>query len=246
MKNVWKLHSLFDGVCPPPPGPHTLIHPWGGFMSPNEDCLKDRMHAARNWRPWLTGMPLETALAFDAMARGCIHEKLPNLRVLYAHGGGSFPSLLGRLEHGSYSRPDLFQNCSGKDVWSTIRDCGVYTDSLTHNPWALKMLVDVFGSSRIAMGSDYPYPLGEIDPFNAKSMKDPKGNHCPYPDTKGIYPGHMIEHLPKNDNEQDKAWKHFNWLDKTNADGMRKLPVITDLQRENMLHKTAKEWLGLS
>lgn len=223
-----------------------FIHPWGGFMSPSESCLSKRMHAGRNWRPWLTGMPLETALAFDAMARGCVHEKLPTLRVLYAHGGGSFPSLLGRLEHGSYSRPDLFSQCSDKDIWSTIKDCGVYTDSLTHNPWALKMLVDVLGSKRIAMGSDYPYPLGEIDPFNTASKQDPKGNHCPYPDTKGIYPGHMIEHLPSSDTEQDTAWTHFNWLHNSNADGRRNLPVLTQDQRENMLHKTAKEWLGIS
>lgn len=222
-----------------------FIHPWGGFMSPSESCLKNRMNAERNWRPWLTGMPLETALAFDAMARGCIHEKLRNLRVLYAHGGGSFPSLLGRLEHGAYSRPDLFSSCSNKDVWSTIKDCGVYTDSLTHNPWALKMLVDVFGSSRIAMGSDYPYPLGEIDPFDMKSKQDPKGNKCPYGETKNIYPGHMIEHLPSDNAQQKAAWKHFNWLHNNNADGMRDLPIITDMQKENMLHGTAKNWLGI-
>lgn len=223
-----------------------FIHPWSGFMSPGEERLKSRMNAARNWRPWLTGMPLETALAFDAMARGCVHEKLPNLRVLYAHGGGSFPSLLGRLEHGAYCRPDLFSNCSNKDIWSTIKDCSVYTDSLTHNPWALKMLCDVLGSRRIAMGSDYPYPLGEIDPFDKTSKCDPKGNMSPYKETKNIYPGHMIENLPSSEDEQENAWEHFNWLHPDNADGMRDLPILTQNQKENMLHKTAKTWLGLA
>ena len=78
-------------------------------MTPVEERLKHRMNAGRNWRPWLVAMGMETALAFDAMRSGGIHERLPKLRVLYAHGGGVFPTLLGRLEHGAYCRPDLFR-----------------------------------------------------------------------------------------------------------------------------------------
>lgn len=267
-----RLYPIFEAAATM--GMAVFIHPWGGFMEPEKvrgelikrlegdekfkeikdellslfsqtEKLQKRMNPNRNWRPWLTAMPLETALAFDAMARGGVHERLPNLRVLYAHGGGAFPALLGRLEHGSYCRPDLFRDASQKDVWQTVKDCGVYTDTLTHNPWALKMLADMLGSSRVAMGSDYPYPLGEVDPFDAHSKEDPKGNACPYPQTKGIYPGHMIEHLPSCPEEQDAAWKHFNWLARDNADGPRDLPVLSVQQKENMLHLTAKKWLGL-
>lgn len=223
-----------------------LSHAWGGVMTPSEPILKARINEKRNWRPWLIGMPLETALAFDSMVRGKVHERLPHLRVLYVHGGGAFPALLGRLEHGAYCRPDLFKDASQKDVYQTIKDCGVYTDTLTHNPWALKMLTEMLGSSRMAMGSDYPYPLGEIDPFDAQSKEDPKGNKCPYPQTKGIYPGHMIENLPTCAEEQEAAWKHFNWLARGNADGPRDLPTLTTEQKENMLHRTAKEWLGIA
>src|SRR6185436_8947045 len=89
-----------------------FIHPWGGFMSPVEERLKKRMNGDRNWRPWLIGMGMETALAFDSMRCGAVHERLPKLRVMYAHGGGVFPALLGRLDHGSWCRPDLFKNAS--------------------------------------------------------------------------------------------------------------------------------------
>ncbi len=156
-----------------------FVHPWGGFMSPQEEALKRRMNAARNWRPWLIGMGTETAIAFDSMRAGGVHERLPKLRVLYAHGGGAFPALLGRLDHGAYCRPDLFEKASQKSPLDTVRDCAVYTDSLVHHPAVLKMLVEIFGAGRIAMGSDYPYPLGEMDPIGKK----------------GIYPGYMIEHL---------------------------------------------------
>lgn len=206
-----------------------FIHPWGGFMTPSDDKLKARMNAGLNWRPWLLGMGLETALAFDAMRSGGVHERLPKLRVLYAHGGGAFPAMLGRLEHGAYCRPDLFEKASAKTPWDTVKDCGVFIDSLTHNPWALGMLVDMMGSGRIAMGSDYPYPLGEIDPFTGKS----------------IYPGHMIEHLPGPDTDMAAAWKHFAWLPSENSDGQRNLPRLTDAQKDHMLSGTAKLWLGL-
>lgn len=205
-----------------------FVHPWGGFMEPSEARLQKRMNAGLNWRPWLLGMGLETGLAFDSMRSGAVHERLPNLRVLYAHGGGVFPSLLGRLEHGAYSRPDLFEQASSKSPWDTIKDCGVYTDSLTHNPWALEMLIQMMGSNRIAMGSDYPYPLGEMDPF----------------DKKNIYPGHMVEHLPFSDADMGQAWKHFNWLHKKSADEERDLPKLSAEQRQNILCNTAKNWLG--
>lgn len=183
-------------------GMAVFIHPWGGFMTPTEERLKKRMNANRNWRPWLIGMGMETALAFDSMRSGGVHERLPKLRVMYAHGGGAFPALLGRLEHGAYCRPDLFKNASQLDAIQTVKQCAVYVDSLVHSAEVLKMLVDLMGVKRIAMGSDYPYPLGELDTI---------GN-------KGIYPGHLIEHLQG----------------------------LTDQQRDRMLSGTAKEWLGVN
>lgn len=156
-----------------------FVHPWGGFMSPTEERLKKRMNASRNWRPWLLGMGLETALAFDSMRCGGVHERLPALRVMYAHGGGVFPALLGRLEHGAYCRPDLFKDASQLSPYRTVKECGVYTDSLVHDPHVLEMLIAVMGVGRVAMGSDYPYPLGELDTIGQKK----------------IYPGYLIEHL---------------------------------------------------
>ena len=39
----------------------------------------------------------------------------------------------------------------------------VYVDSLVHDPDMLQILVKKFGEDRIMLGSDYPFPLGEID-----------------------------------------------------------------------------------
>lgn len=192
-----------------------FIHPWGGFMAPTEERLKKRMNPERNWRPWLIGMGMETALAFDSLRCGGVHELLPKLRVLYGHGGGVFPALLGRLEHGAYCRPDLFKNASKLDPIKTVQQCGIYVDSLVHSEPVLRLLLETVGETRIALGSDYPYPLGEMDPFDAQTKADLKGNKCPYPDVKGIYPGHMIEHM-----------------------------ALTEPQKQRLLFGTAKEWLG--
>ena len=197
-------------------GMAVFIHPWGGFMQPAEEKLKARMNANRNWRPWLIGMGMETALAFDSMRSGKVHERLPKLRVLYAHGGGAFPALLGRLEHGAYCRPDLFKDVSQLNPFDTVKKCGVYADTLVHSPAMLKALIEILGIDRVAMGSDYPYPLGEIDPFDAETLLNLYGYKCPYPKAKGIYPGHAVEHLG-----------------------------LDEKQTQRLLSGTAKEWLGV-
>jgi aminocarboxymuconate-semialdehyde decarboxylase len=217
-----------------------FIHPWGGFMEPGKGRLGARMNAVTRWRPWLVGMGMETALAFDALRGGGVHERLPDLRVMYAHGGGTFPALLGRLEHGAYCRPDLFDADFRKTPYEVVSDCGVYCDTLTHNPWVLRMLTDVIGVDRVALGTDYPYPLGEIDSFNAQTYRDVMDNECPYEERKGIYPGHMIEHLPHSAGGEKKAWAHFNWLPQAG----RKLPVYNAEEKDRMLAGTAREWLG--
>jgi aminocarboxymuconate-semialdehyde decarboxylase len=59
------------------------------------------------WLPWLVGMPAEVSLAICSMIFGGVFEKLPKLRVCFAHGGGAFTGTVGRIAHGYTSRPDL-------------------------------------------------------------------------------------------------------------------------------------------
>ena len=79
-------------------GASLFIHPW--------DMMgKDTME--RYWLPWLVGMPAETSRAICSMIFGGVFERLPNLRVCFAHCGGSFAGTVGRIEHGFNCRPDL-------------------------------------------------------------------------------------------------------------------------------------------
>lgn len=134
-------------------GMAVFIHPWEMM---GEEKMK------RYWLPWLVGMPAETSLAICSMIFGGVLERLPQLRVAFAHGGGSFPATLGRIQHGFDCRPDLVaidnktppKNYLGK----------FYLDSLVHDKEMLRYIVNLMGADKIALGSDYPFPLGENIP----------------------------------------------------------------------------------
>jgi TctA family transporter len=56
--------------------------------------------------PLIVGNPLETAVAVSTLIFGGVLERLPDLRMRFAHGGGVFPFTLGRLDHGWSVRPE--------------------------------------------------------------------------------------------------------------------------------------------
>jgi aminocarboxymuconate-semialdehyde decarboxylase len=84
------------------------------------------------------------------------------LRVAFAHGGGSFPSTIGRVSHGFDVRPDLCAVDNKKHPRDYIGK--FFIDSLVHDPKMLEYIVDVMGADKIALGTDYPFPLGELQP----------------------------------------------------------------------------------
>ncbi len=132
-----------------------FVHPW--------DMMgQDKMQ--KYWLPWLVGMPAETSLAICSMIFGGIFEKLPKLRVAFAHGGGSFPATLGRIKHGFDCRPDLVAIDNAVSPEKYIGK--FWIDSLVHDKKSMDFILDLFGADKIALGSDYPFPLGENVPGN--------------------------------------------------------------------------------
>jgi aminocarboxymuconate-semialdehyde decarboxylase len=143
-------------------GAAVFVHPW-------DMMAKDRMD--RYCLGWLVGMPAETALAICSMLFGGVLERLPKLRVAFAHGGGAFPGTIGRIEHGFRARPDL---CAAENPKSPREYLGkFYLDSLVHDADALRHLIRLVGANKVALGSDYPFPLGEAVPGALiESMED--------------------------------------------------------------------------
>ena len=105
---------------------------------------------------------LETALSICSLIFGGVFERLPKLRVAFAHGGGAFPSIIGRLEHGYNVRPDIVATHNQHNPRDYIGK--FFVDSLVHEPAVLEYMIKLFGADCIALGSDYPFPLGEEVP----------------------------------------------------------------------------------
>jgi aminocarboxymuconate-semialdehyde decarboxylase len=134
-------------------GAAVFVHPW-------DMMAKDKMQ--KYWLPWLVGMPAESSLAICSMIFGGVLERLPNLKVAFAHGGGSFPATIGRIEHGFNVRPDLVAVDNPVNPRNYLKR--IYLDSLVHDPMMLDYLIKLMGADRIALGTDYPFPLGELQP----------------------------------------------------------------------------------
>ncbi len=146
-----------------------FVHPW-------EMMGEGQMQ--KYWLPWLVGMPAETSRAICSMIFGGVFEKFPKLKVAFAHGGGSFPATIGRIEHGFNVRPDLVAMDNAINPSHYIGH--FWIDSLVHDEKAMRFIVDVMGEDKICLGSDYPFPLGEH------------------------HPGKLIESMNFNTNQQSK------------------------------------------
>ena len=134
-------------------GAAVFVHPW-------EMLGRERM--GKYWLPWLVGMPAETSLSICSVIFGGVLERLPNLKICFAHGGGAFPATLGRVEHGFNVRPDL---CAVDNEHNPRDYLGrFYVDALVHDEDMLRYMMKLMGVNTIAMGSDYPFPLGEQIP----------------------------------------------------------------------------------
>ena len=151
LQPIWSTAEQLDAAI--------LVHPWDMLGS-------ERM--PKYWLPWLVAMPAETSLAICSMIFGGVFERFPKLRVAFAHGGGSFPFTIGRVDHAFRVRPDVVAAENTVSPRQYLAHDGIparfYVDSLVHDSDALKMLLKLFGADRVAFGSDYPFSLGEMHP----------------------------------------------------------------------------------
>jgi len=131
-------------------GAAVLVHPWD-MLAPQR--MPNYM------MPWTVGMPAETQLGIVAMILGGAFDKLPTkLHICFAHGGGSFAFLLGRLENAWKHHPVAHGLCELPPSRYLNR---FYVDSAVFDDRALQFLVGTMGAERVMLGSDYPFPLGE-------------------------------------------------------------------------------------
>lgn len=138
------LHHCADIGAP------VLVHPWD-MMAPE----RTRKHMMG----WTVGMPAETQLSIASLILSGSFDRLPkHLHICFAHGGGSFSYLLGRMEN-AWRHHETARGHSEHPPSSYVSR--FFVDSAVFDQRALRLLADTMGSDRIMLGSDYPFPLGE-------------------------------------------------------------------------------------
>lgn len=108
----------------------------------------------------LIGNPLETTVAMASLIFGGVLDKLAELKLCFAHGGGYGCLGIARMDHGHATRSE------SQDMRQLPSDylSGLYFDSLVHGHRTLDQIIELAGIDQIVLGSDYPADMGEPDP----------------------------------------------------------------------------------
>ena len=114
----------------------------------------------------LIGNPLDTTIAAAQLIFSGVLEKYPGLKIILAHGGGQFPFIMGRMEHGYQVRPEPKEKVH-QPPRAFLKN--FYFDTITHNAEALRYLIAFAGSHHVLLGSDYPYDMGDTNPVQTVS-----------------------------------------------------------------------------
>ena len=101
----------------------------------------------------------DTTLAFTRMIFDGFLDRYPNLKLIAAHGGGTLPYLVGRLEKG-----DAVELPERRRMTATPTDYlrRIWYDCITYDPGALRYLISVVGADRVLFGTDWPHQVHDV------------------------------------------------------------------------------------
>ncbi|MCW2816063.1 MAG: hypothetical protein JWN84_3518 [Nocardioides sp.] len=97
------------------------------------------------------GMLTDTALAAGALVFGGVLDRFPGLRVVLAHGCGSFAWAYPRMRLGA----EVFQQADGPRLDELTGS--LWADTLVIDPEHLRLLGHRFGADRVVLGTDHPF-----------------------------------------------------------------------------------------
>ncbi|MFQ5895203.1 MAG: amidohydrolase family protein [Nitrospinota bacterium] len=106
------------------------------------------------------GFTAETAADIARLIFSGALDATPDLRLLFLHGGGTFPYLLGRVEHAHKVRPE----CRKMKKKPGDYLGNFYFDTVVFRPAALSFLVETVGSDHVVLGTDMAYDMADTDP----------------------------------------------------------------------------------
>jgi len=129
------------------------------FIHPSQVLGAERL--ARYYLTNLIGNPSDTGVAIASLIFGGVYDELPELTCCFAHGGGTFPLLLGRWQHGYRVRPEPRAQGARLPREYLSR---IYVDTLTHDDAVRRLALDTVGADHMLLASDLPFDMGDPDP----------------------------------------------------------------------------------
>ena len=139
---------------------------WPVFLHPIDTIGPER--TSRYYLKNLLGNPYDTGVAAASLVFGGVLDAFPRLEVNLPHAGGTFPWLIGRLDHGTKVRPELAHM---KAPPSAYLRRFTY-DTIGHNAGINAALVRMVGADRVILGSDYCFDMGLSDPVGELDKLD--------------------------------------------------------------------------
>lgn len=148
-KPLWPVYEQCETLGLP-----ILLHP----LYPCGGERYGEQHFLRN----LLGNPYEVGIAAASLIFGGVMDAFPGLTVMLPQAGGTFPWLVGRMDHG----------------WEVRRECRsikarpsdylqrFYYDTITHHPGIMRSLIDLVGAERVVLGSDYDQDMSYERPVD--------------------------------------------------------------------------------
>jgi len=117
------------------------------------------------------GRPAETTITLAGLIMSGVFERFPKLKVCAVHGGGFLPFQIGRLDQSFHKVPKFAATHISKPPSEYLRQ--IYIDTVLNNLDVLRFVVDLVGVDQVVMGTDYPFPMGDLDPVTTiRSIPD--------------------------------------------------------------------------
>lgn len=113
--------------------------------------------------PLALGFPFETTIAVSRMILSGVFDRIPHLKMMIAHSGGTLPFLAGRLDSCVLHDP-LLTGRLAKAPSDYLKM--LYYDAVAYHPAGLQCAIDLVGSKRIMFGTDHPF----FPPLDGKSV----------------------------------------------------------------------------
>ncbi len=159
-KEFWPVYAKCEEY-----GLHVYLHPVNPLGA-------DRMR--RYYLRNFLGNPYDTGVAAASLMFGGVMDAFPKLEVILPHAGGTYPALIGRMDHGTTVRPETKHMKRPPSEY--LRR--FHYDTISHHVPLMKYLVTLVGADRVVLGSDHPAdmsyekPVDFVDKLSDFSAKD--------------------------------------------------------------------------